>query len=321
MYDAQMKITQDVKKYCFVLAISIYNIFTVQLYSQSPEWNLDFEVWDLNDTTPDLWFDTTIIENRTGLFPPNWHYRPDHIPEGTGLGRTTDATHGDYAVTLSGFYSYEVMRIISGNSAERPGWPIDIRPTTLSGDYKAILLGTGCDSLKAYVDVFLTKYNTSEVRRDTIGVGSIILNETANSYAQFHVNLQYIDSITSPDTVTVVLAKQRFGFDTPPECLECSHVFFDNLQFTTSTSSTEQISANHSIQVLPNPSSQYFTIMSSCPDCRFNITLVSLNGVPIWKYDGIRNEETIDVSKLGNGMYLVKIEDTETQTHTVRSKT
>jgi hypothetical protein len=48
--------------------------------------------------------------------------------EGKGLGRTTDATEGNYAVALSGYYSYEVMRIISGESERNSGWPIDFKP-------------------------------------------------------------------------------------------------------------------------------------------------------------------------------------------------
>ncbi len=145
------------KYYLPIIMLIISGSVTI-LFGQSGEWNLDFEEWDLENTTPDLWHDTTIIENRVGLFPPKWHYRPDNIPEGKGLGRTTDATEGNYAVTLSGFYQYQVMRIISGESASSPGWSIDFRPEKFIGDYKAILLGD-CDSLKTYVDVYLTSYN------------------------------------------------------------------------------------------------------------------------------------------------------------------
>ncbi len=141
-----------------LLLVMLCTMWNAEISAQSTEWNLDFEIWDYTDTTPGLWNDTAVIENRVGLFPPKWHFRPDHIPERTGLGRTTDATHGEYALTMSGFYQYQVMRIISGESAQKPGWPIDTKPKKLLGDYKAILLGINCDSLKAYVDVFLTKF-------------------------------------------------------------------------------------------------------------------------------------------------------------------
>ena len=174
----------------WVLLLSfICPLCTANVLAQSPDWNLDFEVWDSTDVTPDLWYDTTVVENRVGLFPPQWHYRPDHIQEGRGLAQTTDATHGDYAVAMSGFYSYEVMRIISGNSAEKPGWPINYTPDKLTGTYKAILLGTLCDSLRAYVDVYLTKYDSLLGSRDTIGSGSLILNETSNTYTTFEVDI------------------------------------------------------------------------------------------------------------------------------------
>jgi hypothetical protein len=47
--------------------------------SQSAEWNLNFEEWDSTYVTPSLWFDTTVVENRIGLFPPKWHYRSGFI--------------------------------------------------------------------------------------------------------------------------------------------------------------------------------------------------------------------------------------------------
>lgn len=283
------------------------------LFGQSAEWNLDFEDWNLQDTRPDLWHDTTVVENRVGLFPPKWYSRPDHIPEGTGLGRTTDATEGDYAVALSGFYSYQVMRIISGESADKPGWPIDFKPSKLTGDYKAILLGS-CDSLRTYVEVYLTAYNTLNKSRDTIGEAHIVLNEVL-SYEQFELDIAYSNQSLTPDTVIIVLAKERFGFDAPPACLECSHVFFDNLVLANTISSQDHYPLNNRVEIFPNPAGQNFFITSACEDCLLNITLIGSNGQIVGRYPSVKEQIEINVNDLRKGLYFVKFENDVSGNH------
>lgn len=300
--------------YKSILFFIIANCYlSTGILSQSSESNMDFEIWDLNDLTADLWHDTLIVENRTGLFPPKWHYRPDFIHEGSGLGRTTDATTGDYAVALSGFYQYQVIRIISGESAANPGWPIDTRPEKLIGDYKVVLLGTRCDSLRGYVDVFLTKHNPLKNKRDTIGEGSITLFETSNSYHQFDLDIKYINEFEQPDSVIIVLAKERFGFDLPPSCLECSHVFFDNLHFDTTVSSDEQDIRKMDAKFFPNPTSQNVYLKTNCIDCKFNVSVISSVGQLINTYNGLYDGARIN---LGKGVFILKIEDNQTKDFT-----
>ncbi len=297
-------------KYSFlILLLFIFSGSLTIVSGQSPEWNLDFEEWDLTDGTPGLWHDRTVIENQIGLFPPKWHFRPDHIPERMGLGRTTDATEGNYAVTLSGYYGYQVMRIIAGESAVKPGWPIDFKPTKLIGDYKAILLGE-CDSLRTYVEVYLTKHNLSTNNRDTLGQANIVLNEST-SYKEFELEIAYSDNELIPDTVIVVLSKKRFGFGSPPACLECSHVFFDNLRFSniTSTNSNKDIDK---ITVYPNPTQDHLFIKSTCGDCLYHITLINLTGQVVHRYHSIKDEIKLHTHDLMKGLYFIRVEDTET---------
>ena len=293
-----------------ILLVSMICTLTACLQAQRSEWNLDFEEWDLSNTTAELWHDTTVIENRVGLFPPKWHYRPDHIPEGTGLGRTTDAAEGEYALTMSGFYQYPVMRIISGDSAGKPGWPIDYKPDKLVGDYKAILLGNKCDSLRVYVDAYLTKYDPGGEKRDTIGNGSIVLRETSDIYQRFELDIDYDAGGTSPDSMIIVLAKERFGFDVPPACLECSHVFFDNLQLPNVTSTADQKGQKLDICVFPNPGIGDVVVVIEDQKNALNITLVDAHGQPLKRYHQVRSGVVISGDVLDNGIYFLIVEDT-----------
>ena len=269
-------------------------------------WNLNFETWDSTKMTPKLWHDTTIVENRSPLFPPQWHYRLDHIPEGKGLARTTDAAEGSYAVAMSGYYSYEVMRIISGGDPINPGWPIDFKPIKLFGDYKAILLGD-CDSLRVYVDIFLTKFNPSTKKRDTIGQASTVLKEI-NAYERFELEIDYNNTFLVPDTVVIVLAKRRFGFDSPPDCLECSHVFFDDLKLSSTASTQDSDGILSSINLFPNPANHKVSIHSICNDCMYNVIFISSTGQEIMRTSISANKNEINIQNLSSGLYFVKIE-------------
>ena len=102
-------------KYIFLLLFFVGIAHLNSVDGQS-DWNLDFENWIDAEITPDLWNDTFVVENRVDLFPPMWHFDPEKISEGRGLGQTTDGTQVTHAVALSGFYNYEKIRIISGEN-------------------------------------------------------------------------------------------------------------------------------------------------------------------------------------------------------------
>lgn len=223
------------------------------------------------------------------------------------MGQTTDATSGDYAVALSGFYSYYVMRMITGRSDQQPGWPIDFRPNRLTGDYKAVLLGD-CDSLRTYVDVFLTRHNHESAQRDTIGRASAVLLES-DAYQPFQLDILYHDALLTPDTVIIVLAKERFGTDVPPECLECSHVFFDNLSLTTVTTAQTQLAETRGVIIYPNPANQWTTIESSCAACVYDLAVFDVAGKIIATYNAVTPSITIDTGKMPAGRYSVRVRE------------
>ncbi len=235
----------------FTVILTLLSLICV---GQDEGWNLDFEKWDTISSGTNLL--DTIIKDHSAMIPINWFYNPNNISEGSGIGRTTDSEKGNFAVTLSGFYSYQVMRITTGDPSHS-GWPIDYSPIELNGVYKAILLCSTCDSLRAYVDVYLTTYNTELHVRDTIGQGHIILKETDNEYKNFNMPINYvINNELMPDSITIVIAKERFGFGSPSECYECSHVFFDDF-FLPVISSSKNNNENviDGFECFPNPCS------------------------------------------------------------------
>lgn len=229
----------------------VFGLYSITCFSQTEEWNLDFESWDELRSGTNLV--DTAIESHVAGYPSNWHFNPEKIVEGSGIGQTSDAVSGKYAVTLSGFYQHPVMRITTGSDPIHPGWPIDFKPNKLTGNYKAILIGPTSDSLRAYVDVYLTKYNVSTSSRDTIGEGHLILIER-NDYRDFEVDMLYYVEHSMPDTIIIVLAKERFGLPlNGNECYECSHVYFDNFELVNSTVSYNKFEIKDEYDCYPNP--------------------------------------------------------------------
>jgi len=245
-----------------VIFLLITFMFSAYL-SYGQEWNLDFEEWNDSIVTPDIV--DTLVQDRVGIYPSYWYSNPDYIPEGKGIGQTTDAKNNEFAVALSGFYQFQVMRITTGTSPNDSGWPIDYSPKELNGFYKAILPCSTCDSLRAYVDVYLTKYDTEQHIRDTIGQGHIILKETANEYENFNITIDYVSNNEMfPDSITIVIAKERFGFGSQSECWECSHVFFDDFSLPALTSSiVEKENVSNGFECYPNPSTGQITIKNT----------------------------------------------------------
>ncbi|MER3330118.1 MAG: T9SS type A sorting domain-containing protein, partial [Candidatus Kapaibacterium sp.] len=113
-----------------------------------------------------------------------------------------------------------------------------------------------------------------------------------------------------PDTVIIVLAKERFGFDVPPACLECSHVFFDNLKIIEDASTDITNQNISSIEIYPNPAMDYIIIKSDCEDCLYDVTFTSIDGKLAKKYYSIKDVIDLQNSELGNGVFFVRIVET-----------
>lgn len=269
------------------------------------EWNLGFENWNDTIVTPSI-FDT-VVDNRVGIFPSNWFSNPEYIPEGRGIGQTTDSYDGGYAVVLSGYYQYETMRITSGTSPEQSGWPIDYRPTELRGNYKALLLCSTCDSLRAYVNVYATRYQVDKNKRDTIGKGQLILPQTTSEYVDFSLPISYADNQEEePDSITIVIAKTRFGFGNQFECWECSHVFFDNFSLPVlpvAINKTKNVDTE--FLCYPNPAKNQLTISNLISSSK-RIHVVDLTGKV--HFDGTmesNSEFTISTQCIQGGLLLI----------------
>ncbi len=244
-----MKLSIRILSLIFFLTIELCNA------QETNNYNLDFEMWQDSFLFGGAIYDTIIADRASGM-PINW--AANSIGNSKTVSKTTESSKGDYALVLSGFYQFEKAKIILGN--ENSGLPINFRPEILTGDYKTVLLGTYSDSLRGYVDVYLTKFDFIAKKRDTIGQAKTILKETDNEYQKFELSIRYLNNNIIPDSIHIELSKYRFGYGGPIDlCYECSHVYFDNLALDTFTSTFEQ-KANNSFSCYPNPYKDGFVL-------------------------------------------------------------
>ncbi len=177
-----------------MIKIFAYSLFLLTIFKvnscnaqDTSSWNLGFEEWV--DST--LWPINLMEPNGFEIENPNGGRLRNWDAFGRSV-RTTDATQGKYAIVLSNWY-YGIYRdfLVLGENGKPShtgckdcGYPIDYRPNTLTGDYKLFLLNG--DSLRGEIMIYITKYNLSTNKRDTVGTGLKFLrpvNEYTSSFA------------------------------------------------------------------------------------------------------------------------------------------
>jgi hypothetical protein len=148
------------------------------------------------------------------------------------------------------------------------GFPFTQRPQKLTGKWQHMIFGTS----QGYIEVELTKWNSTSNSRDVIAYTHQQLSGMAMSWATFNITLNYQSSDT-PDSCIIVLAASG----TNPSNQD--YLWVDNLSFSGSVGVNDQEPITEAIKVFPNPASKNFTIEYSCvKQGEGIITLADQNG-------------------------------------------
>ena len=191
------------------------------------------------------------------------------------------------------------------------GYPFTSRPANLSGEWQYMASGSDQGS----ITVFLSKWNTTTVRRDTVGYAHYNLPGMAMTWAAFNVPIKYYTG-GSPDSAIIALTSSNPG----TAAAAGSYLYIDTLQFTgsvptgTITLNTEPVlnAANTSqMFVYPNPAVGAANIAirtEVAGDVQVSISDVSGRMVQTMTVKTIvgNNSIPMDISKLSKGVYMVK---------------
>lgn len=273
-------------------------IISVSAFAQIP--NSSFENWTSagSYSNPDGW------DNLNGMTSSMSVY---NCTQGTGgasgggssyLKLTTKNVAGMGimpGVAVSGVMDMMTYKPISG-------FPYTQNPQSLAGSW--IYMPTGADV--GFVSIYLTKWNSGMMMRDTIAVATQTISTMIMSWTNFSINLTYNSSV-SPDSAIIIFSSSG----TSP--VANSYLSVDNLSFTGGTTGIENIENFISnVSVYPNPSTEKISIelnINQASTVKFQ--LLDLAGVLIKEVNvgGIigKYNTSINTTGIAKGTYFLKV--------------
>ena len=182
------------------------------------------------------------------------------------------------------------------------GFPYTMRPQNLTGSWQH--MASGADA--GFVAVYLTKWNTSMMMRDTIAKAKQTLGGMVMSWTTFSINLTYMNS-AMPDSAVIVLSASG---NMP---VANSYLYIDNLSFAgtvTGINHIENFVSN--ISAYPNPATENITIeLTAQKSSTIKLQLVDVMGKLIREVNSGtvqgNYKQTINTGGIEKGTYFLKI--------------
>ncbi|MGQ0827953.1 MAG: T9SS type A sorting domain-containing protein [Bacteroidota bacterium] len=228
-----------------ILLILLAALTSVRAFGQIP--NNSFENW------------STINGYQS---PDNWD-NLNQITYGSGIYTCVKGTPG-YA---GASYLFLSSKTVSGKGVvpgvavcgkidtmtykAKSGFPFTSRPQYLSY-YMQFMPYDPSDS--SSVKILLTKWNPTQLQRDTIAFGASYFNSMAHSWFYNSTYLNYTNG-DNPDSAIVVISSSS----SIPK--DGSYIYIDNLQFNGNVIGIDENDFNsNSVSIFPNPSTGSFSI-------------------------------------------------------------
>lgn len=247
------------------------------------------------------------FENWTAAFGTNtldggWVHMvglsPNPGPNFFGTWRVDTAAVGAHALKLSRWYNYTCDWI-------RQTAPVSTRPYGVSGVYKyeeTELHGGNQDS--AMIEMVLTKWNTTTLQPDTVGIGVKML-VAAGSFTPFNCPVTYT-SADIPDTAIVSMRPMPWASAHINMTGWGSYFTVDDISFQERSTVVKELTAGI-IQVCPNPVADKLYVNT---DSKATAHITDMTGKVLLTKTVDKNS-TIDVSSLLPGNYLLMIQSKE----------
>lgn len=157
-----------------------------------------------------------------------------------------------------------------------------------------------------FVLAYLTKWNSTLGKRDTIASGKYATGAITTSYATNTITMAYKPAFATvlPDTQQVFVSSSIYSHN---GAKEGSIFWIDDLAWSgwVSTNDIDGIVSN--VSVYPNPSSNFVSI-----DCSVNagaVEVMDISGRKIGTYTMLSNKASIQTSGFANGMYIYQVLD------------
>jgi hypothetical protein len=212
-------------------------------------------------------------------------------------------------IAVSGRLDSMTMQPISG-------FAFNQRPATFTGKWQHMIYGSSQGSVK----VITTRWNATTSMRDTVAHAEQTLAGMAMSWANFSMNMMYMDSLNYPDSCIIVL--QASGSNPANN----DYLWVDNMAFsgtvaivtnTTSTVGIKEIqNAANRITLFPNPANESIQISLNLNQAQqITIEIYDIAGKLFYsnKEEAASGElkRKITIRDLPKGTYLLKVSGKE----------
>lgn len=216
-------------------------------------------------------------------------------PNFFGTWRADTAAVGTHALRLSRWYYYTCDWV-------RQVTPVNTRLYGISGLYKyeeTELHGGNQDS--ALVEMVLTKWNTTTLKPDTVGMGVKMLL-AANAFTSFNCPITYT-SADVPDTAIISLRPMPWASSHINIAGLGSYLTVDDISFQERSTAVKELTANN-LQVYPNPVANKLYVNI---DTKATASITDITG-KVLLITTVDKNSVIDVSRLLPGIYILTID-------------
>jgi Secretion system C-terminal sorting domain len=285
--------------YSLVTLICLFTSIGNSSFAQIP--NNDFEVWDSSGgyKTPVGWDNMNPVTYSTSILTCE-----RMVPGHTGLyhlALNTQTVSGSIVpgIAVSGLLDPTTHKPASG-------FPYTSRPQVLAGAWQYMAYTTAD---QGFIEVLLSKWNTTTSRRDTIAFTHYLLPGMVMYWADFHLPLTYY-STANPDSAIIFLSASG------PTPVAYSFLWVDGLRFADSaTLNTNVVSkVKTDFTIIPNPTHSFAQIeyySGKTQNVRYTLIDVAGRNCHSGSFTALpgNNSERINVSGLPKGLYFIKLID------------
>jgi hypothetical protein len=279
---------------CYIIFIFSV-LFLLDISPVASQTTLDFETWD-----------TGKVANPTGWATSNFT-----VDLGTEVSvvRATDSHKGTYAMRmkttkfknqLPGLpLNYPGLaftgKLDISKSLYLPGFPYTKRPVNFNFWFKYFPVADDTAGVVAW----LTHYNSTLKKRDTIGITYYAIMDYTPDYTLISVPFYYSTITDDPDTLSIQIAGSTFYAQDSGAVL-----YIDDIELKTAPSGISSAIAlgERPLQVFPNPTQDVLNIKNGSGV----IQIISPQGLVLISSTSVIG--AVDVSHLAQGLYFVRDE-------------
>ncbi len=199
------------------------------------------------------------------------------------------ATTGDISINMQGSFTI------------KKGFPFTASPTALTAYYRYAPMAQ--DSFE--ISVLLTKWNTSNNKRDTVATGRYASKSPQSSFAMLSVPVTYALTGVDPDSANIIIMSDQIGYAMAGTTLNIDDIAFTggNVGFRYLA---DILAETHAY---PNPANSEVTLSLPSHAGKMKVSVFNAIGVKVKEFDTENTFSKIDVTSFPQGLYLYQIAD------------